>query len=222
MSQDLFDLNYDLKRSNNQKIVSEIYFLKMTLNFNTGDKTEEKELIKETTEIVNKTVNNSNENEKIEQEILLENKKIIVNNCLYEANKQLKIDFTKQFEKIKEYETDKKYNMLSNLLSKSIPEVVGNNNVLFTFKNNFEVVLFEKNTEKIEKFIELIYNKKYTVVSVSNEEWNEIRTKYINDIKNGVKYEYMELKKMPRKNKKNTELENSIKDIFGEEYIKED
>ena len=37
-------------------------------------------------------------------------------------------------------------------------------------------------------------NKKYDLVSVTNEEWEKIREEYIKNIKSGKKYEYIEIK----------------------------
>ena len=238
LSTQLFDLNYDLKKSNNQKIVAEIYLIKMTLLFT--EKTHKKEEDK----LEDKSIKDSNnsqeskeESKKItkdkeitqqetttseEDEILIENRKININNCLYNANKQLKNKFIENYDAIREYVTNKKYNSIANLLLKSIPEVVGETNILFTFKNNFEVVLFDKNTNEIVKLLKMIYNNDYVVVAVTNEEWNDIKAEYIKNINAGKKYEYQELKKLPQKKKKNTELQESVESIFGEEFINED
>ena len=238
LSTQLFDLNYDLKKSNNQKIVAEIYLIKMTLLFT--EKTHKKEEDK----LEDKSIKDSNnsqeskeESKKItkdkeitqqetttseEDEILIENRKININNCLYNANKQLKNKFIENYDAIREYVTNKKYNSIANLLLKSTPEVVGETNILFTFKNNFEVVLFDKNTNEIVKLLKMIYNNDYVVVAVTNEEWNDIKAEYIKNINEGKKYEYQELKKLPQKKKKNTELQESIESIFGEEFINED
>ena len=238
LSTQLFDLNYDLKKSNNQKIVAEIYLIKMTLLFT--EKTHKKEEDK----LEDKSIKDSNnsqeskeESKKItkdkeitqqetttseEDEILIENRKININNCLYNANKQLKNKFIENYDAIREYVTNKKYNSIANLLLKSTPEVVGETNILFTFKNNFEVVLFDKNTNEIVKLLKMIYNNDYVVVAVTNEEWNDIKAEYIKNINAGKKYEYQELKKLPQKKKKNTELQESVESIFGEEFINED
>ena len=224
----------NLKKSNNQKTVAEIYLIKMTLLFiekaNTPkviSNSEETNLqVEETTENISKKVNKKQEKDPEESseldELLIENRKININNCLYNANKQLKIEFVNNFDSIKEYVTNKKYNSIANLLLKSTPEVVGETNILFTFKNNFEVVLFEKNTNEIVKLLKMIYNKDYVVVAVTTDEWNDIKAEYIKNINSGKKYEYQELKTLPQKKKKSTELQESIESIFGEEYISED
>ena len=112
-----------------------------------------------------------------------------------------------------------RYISLVNLLVKATPEVVSNKNILFTFKNDFEIVLFEKNISDIVKFLKKLFDVKYDIVAVTEEEWLSIKDKYIKDINEGIKYEYLDNKPTKKSNKKSTELQSSIEDIFGEEYI---
>lgn len=225
MSDEIFKLINDLKKTTNQKILMEIYSLKISLIF--SDNTENNNVIesvrKET--LVNSTdekkeKNNDNQNFEIHNEN--ENKKIKINNALYGANKELKKDFLNNFNSIKEYVSSKEYNSISTLLLKSVPEVVSDKNLIFTYKNNFEVVLFEKNEEEIQKFLKMIYNKKYSVVAITNDEWNIVKKEYILNIKNGIKYEYIEEEKKKKSNIKKTELESTVENLFGDELIKID
>ena len=105
------------------------------------------------------------------------------------------------------------------LLLKASPEVISDKNIIFTFKNNFEVVLFNKNYDDIQKFLKMLYNVKYVLVAVTDEEWKLIKNQYISDKKNGIKYEYIEEKQTKKKSVKNTELQNSLENIFGSDYI---
>jgi len=127
------------------------------------------------------------------------------------------------FNQIDNYAIKKEYNSVAELLKKSVPEVVSDNNLIFTFKNNFEVLLFEKNVEEVAKLLKLIYNKKYDLVAITNDEWRAIKEEYIKNINAGVKYEYIkpEIKKTKKTTKK-IELVNSVENIFGENYITED
>ena len=145
--------------------------------------------------------------------------KIKINNALSGANKELKKEFLEQYKNINEYVSVKEYNAISALMIKATPEVVSDKTVLFTFKNSFEVVLFDKNIQDIQKLIKVVYNKKYDLVSVTSEEWDKIREEYIKNIKSGKKYEYIEIKEKKVSNSKNTELQNSLESIFGSDYI---
>ena len=215
-SEELLKLYNDLKRSNNQMIVSEIIFIKITLLFKNNNKNEES---------IEKIEAVSKETEK--QEVINdttiddEEKDILINNVLSGADKDLKNKFIESFNNINDYMTDKEYNSVANLLKKATPEVISAKSVLFRFDNTFEVVLFDKNADLIVKLLKQIYNKKYIVVAVTKDKWNVIKEEYIKNIKNGIKYEYIDIKKTQTK-KKSNKLENSIEDIFGEEYKLED
>ena len=214
----IFELSYEMKRTNNSKTLLEIYFLKMALLFN--KKTQTNVLFDSTNNNIrekklNKSIKNNSDDYICEIE---EIKKININNALYSANKELKKEFINKYKNINEYLSNKEYNAICNLLIKAIPEVVGETNILFTFKNNFEVLLFNKNIDNIEKFLKMLYNKKYTVIAVSEEEWISIKKKYIENIKAGIKYEYMKEKKTKNINTKNTELQSSVENIFGSDY----
>lgn len=209
----------EIKKSNNQKTLMEIYFIKMCLLFNEKEKNKnEFSYIKENIE-ENKTNNSqkSDQNETKFEE--LDKKRIRINNSLFEANKALKNDFIEKYTKINEYVSTKEYNAIANLLLKATPEVVGKNNILFTFVNNFEVVLFDRNVEDIEKFLKIIFETKYSVVAITYEEWNNEKKKYIQNINNNYKYEYIEEKKSNKQTKKTTVLENTAENIFGDDIV---
>ena len=148
-----------------------------------------------------------------------EKKNILINNALCGADKNLKIDFVNKYEEINDYITSKEYNSIASLLKKCTPEVVAEKNIIFTCKNEFEILLFDKNNDDIIKFLKHLYGKKYDIVAIDENKWEEIKIEYIKNIKSGVKYEYIEEKpKVSKSKKKSTELENSIENIFGEEY----
>ena len=225
LSDELFDLNYNLRKGNNYKTLIEIYFIRIAMLFNKKEnisKESSSELPDEL--IVNKEEKNSssvNENitESSEEEIPKEIKNNLINNALALASKTDKEEFINKFSEVNDYLTDKKYISLANLLLKSTPEVVSQKNIIFTFKNNFEILLFDKNVDSIIKFLKKIYDKKYDVVAISDEEWQKIKNEYIKNIKNGIKYKYIEKISKTATNKVKSELQSSIENIFGEEYI---
>ena len=208
LSSILFKLSNELKKTTNQKVLVEIYLLKASLIF---DKKNIEE-VEQTTEISQK-IEVKNESEKDEE------KEIKINNALCGADKLLKNSFVKNYENIKEYLSNKEYNSVANLMQKATPEVVSENNILFSFKNSFEVVLFEKNIVEIQKLLKQIFDKKYSIVAVNIDEWNEIKKEYINNVKNGKKYEYIEEIEKIEKSKKTTILENTVENLFGDSII---
>jgi hypothetical protein len=176
----------------------------------------QKEEIKEEKKVVNKPKKEEDEETKENSQDI---NKIKINNVLSGANKDLKIEFLNHYKNIKEYVSMKEYNSLANLMLKATPEVVSDKTILFTFKNSFEVVLFDKNISDIQNLLKVVYNKKYDLVSVTNEDWETIKAEYIKNIKSGIKYEYIELEEKKIENAKNTELQNSVESIFGSDYI---
>ena len=234
----LFNLSIDLKKGNNQKMVSEIYYIEICLLF-VSDKdkkakvTSKKKTIdgnsidtddtdNKDTETVNDAVT-SNDEEKVDESnnVDVENKKIIINNAFYGANKEIKTKFLEDYSKIKDYMYKKEYTNIINLLEKSVPQVVSDNSIIFSLKNNFEVILFEKNVSEIQKLLKLIYEKSYDIVALSDKDWENEKNEYIKNIKNGVKYSYINKKEI-NTGKKSTVLKNNLDSIFGEDLVKED
>ena len=219
VSEELFKLYNDLKKSNNQMIISEIIFIKITLLFKNNIK--EDDIIEAKVIESDKKIENVDKLDKIEEseDIIDESEKnILINNVLYGADKELKNKFIDNFDNINDYITTKEFNSIANLLKKSTPEVVSLKNLLFTFKNNFEVVLFDKNIDLISKLIKKVYNKKYVLVAITEEKWNVVKEEYIKNIKEGKKYEYIDVNKKLISRKRSSKLEDSIENIFGEEY----
>ena len=225
----LIELDNELKKCDNQKIIIDIYMLKMNLLFKISKIAPKNiETTQESVEIRKNNLENEQKSNRNEEKIIINNeninssdetKKIRINNVLFGANKLLKNEFNEEFKKINDYLSMKEYNNIANLLLKSTAEVVSDSYVLFNFKQSFDVVIFDKNVEEITKLLKLIYNKKYNIVAVTDEEWQKIKKEYMNNIKNGIKYTYIEENTIIKKANKNTELQNSVENIFGNEYI---
>ena len=148
-----------------------------------------------------------------------ENKKIKINNVFCGPSKELKNNFVKNYEKLKEYLSIKEYNALVNLLLKATPQIVTETNVLFTFKNNFDIVLFDNKIEEIQDLLRKIFGKKYSIVAVNNEEYSNILKEYKKNIDSGKTYKYIEEPEIEKKNNKNTKIENTAETLFGKDCI---
>lgn len=230
LTKELLNLMIELRKNSNQKILMEIYTIKLIYSLMSNDEEliSRPESIEEVENPVKKEEEKIIEKEKEEkpkvedkpdsvEEVVDKLKAIKINNALFGANKELKNSFVETYKTIKEYVPVKEYNSIATLLIKATPEVVAEKNIILTFKNSFEVVLFNKNLDEIQKFLKFIFNTKYSIVAVTIDEWKEIKAEYISNIKNNYKYEYIE-EKTPRKRSKNTELQDSLETIFGEEY----
>ena len=228
MSNELFNLINELKRTNNQKIITEISFLKMCLMKNKKENTIKSSTINATSNIDSNNRQNqvepiiSQEEQNIEESSKKEtdeNKKIKINNVFCGPSKELKNNFVKNYEKLKEYLSIKEYNALVNLLLKATPQIVTETNVLFTFKNNFDIVLFNNKIEEIQDLLRKIFGKKYSIVAANNEEYSNILKEYKKNIDSGKTYKYIEEPEIEKKNNKNTKIENTAETLFGKDCI---
>ena len=216
LSEELYTLINELKRTNNQKIITEISFLKMCLMVNNTEEKNENEIQTKNKQIImpipDSTVKNNTSDKN-------ENKRIKINNVFCGPSKELKNNFINNYEKLKEYLSIKEYNSLVNLLLKATPQIVTETNVLFTFKNNFDIVLFENKMEEIQDLLKKVFGKKYSVIAVNNEEYTAILKEYKKNIDSGKKYEYIEEKEEEIKHKSNTKIENTAETLFGKDCI---
>ena len=211
LCQELFSLSNELKKTSSQKMLVEIYFIKMVLLLSNNDNTTN--INNNNNAILN---DNSTQLKVADEQNYI--KKIRINNALSGANKEFKNKFIDKFKIIDEYTSSKKYNSLASILKKANVEVVSDKNIIFSFKNSFETVLFDKNNLEIDEFISKIFNREYKTTSVTLEEWNEIKNNYIKNVNNGIKYEYIDEQKQKNKKNNNSELDNTLSNIFGEKY----
>ena len=220
LSKEFFELLSLIKKSDDPKVLVEIYFIKCALIFDDSNLKNNVKIEEVKTEIKNDLPKNE---EKIDiKSENLEQKQIRINNAFSGANKELKQKFVEKFTEISEFMSSKNYNSVANLMMKSSIEVVSETEIIFSFKNSFEVVLFDKNINEIQKLLKEVYGKNFNIVALSNEEWNKEKDNYVKNINNGIKYEYIEEKKVVKSSKKKTELQSSLEGIFGDDMITED
>ncbi len=221
VSELLLKLDNELRKTSNQKLLMEVYLLKIVLLFKNEDvnkkieNNEEKEKIlkKDTQKEENVYKKEKNDNNDIDLENV---KSVRINNAFAGANKELKKEFVDRYDEINDYISQKEYTSLANLLVKSVPEVVADKNIIFTCKKDIDTNLFNINLDEIQKLLKKIYGKKYNVIALTNDEWKNIKEEYIKNIKNGVKYTYIE--EINKKKKSNSVLQESLEDIFGSDY----
>ncbi len=211
LCQELFSLSNELKKTSSQKMLVEIYFIKMVLLLSNNNNTTN--INNNNNAILN---DNSTQLKVTDEQNYI--KKIRINNTLSGANKEFKNKFVDKFKIIDEYTSSKKYNSLASILKKANVEVVSDKNIIFSFRNSFETVLFDKNNLEIDEFISKIFNREYKTTSVTLEEWNKIKNNYIKNVNNGIKYEYIDEQKQKNNKNNNSELDNTLINIFGEKY----
>lgn len=215
----LFEVSELLKKSNNQKILFEIYFIKINSLIYKIDKDEIIENQKIEMSEAKSDITEKNDENINDDPIGIEYKKIRINNALALAEIEEKQKVLEKFSGIKDYLCNKEYNAIANLLGKTNVQVVSKKNILFTFKNEFETVLFDKNIEKIEKLLKIVLGHSYKIIAVNESEWLIIKERYVNDKKNGITYTYTDEKNLLVSKKKNSKLENAVESVFGDDIV---
>ena len=111
-----------------------------------------------------------------------------VNNALAIASKEVLDKFKDKWAMIDDYIYDEKYSIVSGLLKDS-NLVVGSNDYII-LSNKFQSIVdrMNCNLSAIENLLEKILGNHVYVAIISDEKWNIVKNKYINDIKSGKKY----------------------------------
>lgn len=150
-----------------------------------------------------------------EQNELELKKNIRVNNCFVNPQKELLNEIKNSWQSFINSVTN---NQILSLIVDTLPVAVSENYIIIATQSVGVSELINLDTEKLEKEINNYYKKNYFVISLTKDEWNEYKKKYISDIKNGVKYNYIEEKKDDIINKEKN-IEGIAKDIFDPSKI---
>ncbi len=218
ISKIITELLSELKRSNNQKIIFEIYFINLCSLFEKIETKEDKKVKKdEKIESFKKSKIDNIDDEAIE--IL---KKTRINNVLALADKNILNNLLNLYEDIENYISDKIFNNIAKLLLEGKIVVASPDYIMFSFKKNGQIDIFYSNLKQIEKLIEKVFNKKYNLIAATDSEWSDIKKEYIENKKNGVNYQIIEEKIdiVHNVNKVEiSEIESSAISLFGEESV---
>lgn len=237
----LNDTVNNMKNSCYQKVLLEVAFLKvenLLKNIEIVDN-EEKAVKKEELqekpkekqkEDINNNVEKENEieaNKSTEQ--IFEINKIRINNALALANKNLLEDLKICWVNLSDYLYNKEFGSVVSFLIDGNVRVVGEKDVIISFKYDSTLENALLNISKIESLIYLIVNKNYKVSVVLDDEWEQIKNKFILDKKNGITYTYKEefVLEKTQENEKYDKIENkeapeSLKDavdLFGQDFV---
>ena len=237
----LNDTVNNMKNSCYQKVLLEVAFLKvenLLKNIEIVDNEEKavkkEELQEKPKEKQKEDINNNVEKEnEIEanksNEQIFEINKIRINNALALANKNLLEDLKICWVNLSDYLYNKEFGSVVSFLIDGNVRVVGEKDVIISFKYDSTLENALLNISKIESLIYLIVNKNYKVSVVLDDEWEQIKNKFILDKKNGITYTYKEeivLEKTQENEKydkiENKEVPESLKyavDLFGQDFV---
>ncbi len=167
-------------------------------------------------EISENFVNNINDSKTVIRRDTLEFKKIRINNCFVNAKKDYLAQIKEKWSKfINRLNDDRR---LLALVVDATPVVASDAYIILTTSLYDTAELINANVKELEN----LYNKEnagqYKFVALSNNEWLDERKKYINNIKENVKYEIIEEMDEIQTIDDN-QIEQIAKDIFSQEKI---
>lgn len=140
-----------------------------------------------------------------------------INNTFVNAKKDYLNNIKSKWNDFVIYESNTNKAMISYLADTNI---VAASDKYAILTNNLDITndLINQNIKSLEKDFNLFFYGNYYLVAVSPKKWEQERNKYINNIKNGYKYEIIDNDIIIKENK--SELEKIASEIFGNNYKK--
>lgn len=143
-------------------------------------------------------------------------KKIRINNAMATANIKYKKEFVDIWNKIDDYFMDDKYGKVAQLLSDTTPMVVGTEYLILTTASDGIMSNIYASLAQVEDFINKLYHLMRVVV-ISNDEFNSVKEKYIEDKNNNIVYQIQE--ECGKLVSENNDLINQAIDLFGADMV---
>ena len=228
----LNDILNRLKDAINPMVIVQVYLLKFIENSNQNIaweiiSNEEKnisqeiisrEMIDEKPKKEVKTAKKTTNTEDKKTNIIVndEIKNIRINNAMATADKSYKTELGNIWNDLSGYFMDDKYGKVAQLLSDTLPMVVGTQNMILTTSSDGLINNLYMNLKLIEEFINSVYHD-MRVVIIKDEEFESVKNKYILDKKNNITYEIQE-EHGKLVNETNNLIDQAL-DIFGTDLV---
>ena len=132
------------------------------------------------------------------------------------ANIKYKKEFVDIWNKIDDYFMDDKYGKVAQLLSDTTPMVVGTEYLILTTASDGIISNIYASLAQVEDFINKLYHLMRVVV-ISNDEFNSVKEKYIEDKNNNIVYQIQE--ECGKLVSENNDLINQAIDLFGADMV---
>lgn len=143
---------------------------------------------------------------------------IRINNALATANITLKKEVISKWNDLNESFLDEKYGKVAQLLSDTTPMVVGEGYMILTSLSEGLIDNIYYNINQVEEFLNDTIGKKTKIVVVLENEFNNIKNKYIEDKKKGITYQ-IQTESEPLIDRTDDSLINKALNVFGSEYV---
>lgn len=191
----LNDLSIRIKNTSFIKILLITEFIRLSNDFCNKNEVENNKIETLVVKNVNKTV----EKEVISTTMVVseynlsdKNKKIRINNAFATASKEYKNNFIKNWKNIlNKVSNDTNYTTIAGMINDIDVLVVGENNVVFLANYDSLLDRLFLQIDKFEKLLLDTFSKEYKVMFLLKDEWDYEMKKYVNNIKSGIKYQYI-------------------------------
>lgn len=117
---------------------------------------------------------------------------IRINNALATASKDILNKMKSNWGIIDDYVFDENFSVISGLLKDFIPVVASEKYIIFSNDMLSVVDRFNESSTDIEKFLKKVFDFNPIVVAITTKRWDEEKSKYISNLKNGIKYSVIE------------------------------
>jgi DNA polymerase III subunit gamma/tau len=229
----------DMKNSNHPKILLETMLIKL-YNQNESsikniDIQQEFKIdnVEKTAPINNIESTSLDEVEKLEKKQLntankINNEEFInvrINNAFANADKKVLSDLKNNWLNIASYSVDEYFGPLAGMLLDAEVKVAGECYLLIAYTYDSMVERFNEIVDDVEVLIEKVFGKKIKVIAVLEKNWEKLKKEYVNNTKDGKKYELLEDVCL----KKNSEIKDDVNNeedliksainIFGDNIV---
>ena len=121
-------------------------------------------------------------------------KRIRINNTFVEVNKQSLQKIKDNWDKLNDFTFDKDYGAIACELLDALPVAASEKYLMLSYSYASFVEKGNCYIDKYERVLKNILNIENKVIFVTNDEWDKIKNEYIINIKNNVKYNYIDEK----------------------------
>ena len=157
---------------------------------------------------------------KVEVNLIDDNlKQIRINNTFVDASKQILIDIKNKWNLVNDYLLSNKYSVVSGLLNDTTPVAAGTRNLILLGKYDAVVERINEVTDVVSSLLKEILNSDYTVICLTNDEWEDEKKKYIDNLKSSKKYSYINEKTSDEKKVKERTPVDDLIDMVGSDII---
>ena len=203
-----------MNKLNSDSVVNDNY--ENAFEFTSEKKEEESKLTEENVKLdsnlsVNPTVEENNKS--------IVDKEIIINNAFAVASKDVKLSLQDKFTTVDKYLSDAKYSSVAGIMIDIVLEVAGDGYIIFSAKYDAIINKINSNYELCSNFINNLFGGVFYFVVITEDEWNNYRSEYIKNVKEGKKYIVKKVEPTVKKKEKKATVVDKLFDLVGEDVI---